>query len=251
MKCICCFITGLLYILSSQAQHSDFVSRGRIEYEIRYNQKRALMNQGYNSQDNDFINALPDFDIAYYNLTFSWSTSLYAAGKAASSNRPDRGSIYMQKDQGTFVAKRQFYDKFYVYTDSIKPIQWRITNETRKIAGFECRKAIGKLQDSVFVIAFYCQEILPQSGPEFFTGLPGMILGAAVPQWYTTWFATRLELANVDETTITPPSPGKSKTYKRPELSEVIFKDYKSSLSEIKITTPKGVDSTFFNSFTL
>jgi GLPGLI family protein len=33
--------------------------------------------------------------------------------------------------------------------------QWRITDETRTIAGFECKKAVTKICDSVYVVAFY------------------------------------------------------------------------------------------------
>jgi GLPGLI family protein len=242
-------VIGLFYSILVPAQQSDFISRGKIEYEIRFNQKRAMADYRSKNANNDFLNALPDFDVSYYNLNFSWGSSLYSPGRSSSSSRADKGSVYIEKGKEVFVAKRRFYDKFYVYTDSLKAIKWKIQNETRKIAGFECRKAVGKLPGDVYVVAFYSLEMLPQAGPEFFTGLPGMILGVAVPQWYTTWFATKLELANVDEAEIKAPSPGKSKVYKPAELAQIIYTAYKEYLG--KDATVEKVRSMFFNNFNL
>jgi GLPGLI family protein len=83
-------------------------------------------------------------------------------------------------------------------------IDWKITNEPRTIAGFECRKAVARIFDSVVVIAFYTDEIMPSSGPESFGGLPGMILGLAIPRLHTTWYATKLELIDVSGQIIAP-----------------------------------------------
>lgn len=120
------------------------------------------------------------------------------------------------------IKKISELDDFAVYSDSIKKIKWKIQNETRKIAGFDCRKAIGRIQDSVYVVAFYSAEIIPQGGPELFTGLPGMILGIAIPRWHTTWFATKVEIAQIDESLIEPPSGKKGKVYSKSELAEIM-----------------------------
>ncbi len=63
--------------------------------------------------------------------------------------------------------------------------------------------------DSVFVVAFYTDQIVPGGGPESFTGLPGMILGLAIPRMNTTWFATKLELVTVGPSDLAPPKKGK------------------------------------------
>ena len=47
---------------------------------------------------------------------------------------------------------------------------------------FLCRKALTKICDSVVVVAFYTNEIIPSGGPESFGGLPGMILEFGHPQ---------------------------------------------------------------------
>ena len=80
--------------------------------------------------------------------------------------------------------------------DSLPKYQWKITGEVRQIAGFDCKKAITKIADSVVVVAFYTDEILVKGGPESFNGLPGMIMGIAIPRLSLTLFATKIELNN-------------------------------------------------------
>jgi GLPGLI family protein len=67
--------------------------------------------------------------------------------------------------------------------------------------------------DSVYVIAFYTDIIQCSSGPESFTGLPGMILGIAVPRINTTWFATKIQLIDIKETDLQIPKKGKKANY--------------------------------------
>jgi GLPGLI family protein len=63
--------------------------------------------------------------------------------------------------------------------------------------------------DSIYVVAFYTDEILAEGGPESFTGLPGMILGISLPHEHVSWFATKVEAVNVTEAQVTPPVKGK------------------------------------------
>jgi GLPGLI family protein len=43
--------------------------------------------------------------------------------------------------------------------------------------------------DSVYVTAFVTDQILVSDGPESFTGLPGMVMGLAIPRLFTNWMA--------------------------------------------------------------
>jgi GLPGLI family protein len=220
--CIC----GSLMSGSLLAQ--DFITRGKIEYEIKRNNKRI-----YSDADrakNPWVANLPEFDIVYKELIFSWNQLLYVPlRKGTPTGYLNENSVYTDLDNRKTVAKQSFVNEHFVFEDSIQPVKWRIDNELRKIAGFECRKAIGIIHDSVYVVAFYCPEIVPQGGPEFFTGLPGMILGLAIPRYYTTWFATRIELASLDESKILPPTVKKAKQLSKKEMAEVIAKKYKEA----------------------
>jgi len=80
------------------------------------------------------------------------------------------------------------------------------------IAGFECRRANALIMDSIYVVAFYTDEISTTGGPESFSGLPGMILGLAIPHEHVTWFATKLYLTPVKETDFKIPVKGTKTT---------------------------------------
>ena len=227
LYCLC------LFLATVAAEAQDFITRGKIEYEVKRNIKRmyADANDDNNRHGNSIDMALPEFDVMYRDLLFSWNRWIYQPGRIGPRPSPyvDESSSYVNLDTKELVIKQRFIDDYMVFEDSLRPIKWQIGQETRKIAGWECRKAIGRIQDSVYVVAFYCPEIIPQGGPELFTGLPGMILGLAIPRLYTTWFATKVEIANIDESKIAPPTVKRNKLYKKKELAELLLKKYKDA----------------------
>ena len=108
-------------------------------------------------------------------------------------------------------------------SDSLKPIEWKLfPNETREIAGFNCRKAQAVLFDSVYVFAFYTDEIMVSGGPMSLGGLPGMIMGVTIPRMHSSWIATKLQLGGYDEKLIVAPKKGKKKPAQ--ELAETLKK---------------------------
>lgn len=77
--------------------------------------------------------------------------------------------------------------------DALLDVKWKITNEYRQIAGFECRRANGVTLDSVYVVAFYTDQIPTSAGPGTVHGLPGMILGLVVPEQHFNIYATKVD----------------------------------------------------------
>jgi GLPGLI family protein len=118
----------------------------------------------------------------------------------------------------TTTSQKTVFDGTYLIQDSLRNLNWKVTNDTRTIAGLECRKATAIMMDSVFVVAFFTEQILCTSGPEGFNGLPGMILGIAIPRLHTTWYATKLELIEVKDTDIAAPKKGKVSTNSQLQL---------------------------------
>jgi GLPGLI family protein len=59
------------------------------------------------------------------------------------------------------------------------------------------------------VFAFYSEELMVNGGPENISGLPGMILGMGVPRLHATWFATKVEVFNVNMKPVIPATKGK------------------------------------------
>src|SRR5690606_18664546 len=103
-------------------------------------------------------------------------------------------------------------------TDKKQEILWKFTGETREIAGYPCRRASGMILDSIDVVAFVTELIVPSGGPESFSGLPGMILGLALPHENITWFATNVETTNqLKKTSVQYPKRAKQFTRKKYE----------------------------------
>lgn len=132
-------------------------------------------------------------------LVFNDSMSLYQVQKDKKPN-----SVYDQWQFKTYLfsdlnknyrfINREYEGKTAVFEDTIPTIKWKLIHETRKIANFNCRKALGVINDSIYIVAFYAEELLFEGGPEGITGLPGTILGLAIPRFGLTWFAESVDL---------------------------------------------------------
>jgi GLPGLI family protein len=116
----------------------------------------------------------------------------------------EENAWYFDHNNNRFQMQKTIYGSTFITEDTIPVINWKITNESRNIAGFNCRKAEGKISDSVYVFAFYTDEIMIPGGPCSINGLPGMILGVTIPRMYTSWIATKIMLNDVPVNTIKP-----------------------------------------------
>ena len=208
MKRIIFLIIGLLSINQLSAQ---FIRAGKIEFERRTNQHSFLEDE--NMFDAMIKESMPKFAVTYNDLIFDEKTSLFKEGKDPEHNKIHwtlaylTNTVYKDMEKGARTSKKNMFGTDYLVQDSLLKIDWKITGEPRTIAGFECKKAVGRIFDSVVVIAFYTDEILASSGPESFGGLPGMILGLAIPRLHTTWYATKLEV--IETPAISPPKEGR------------------------------------------
>jgi GLPGLI family protein len=120
--------------------------------------------------------------------------------------------VHRDFSKGTVTAAKNIYEEHFLIKDAPQKHSWRILTEVRTIAGYKCRKAVTRICDSVYVVAFYTDDIPVSGGPEQMGGLPGMILEIAVPRLYTTWVATRVEVVSVKPSDITAPEKGKAIT---------------------------------------
>jgi GLPGLI family protein len=159
---------------------------------------------------------MPKQTVSYFNFTSNGNLSLYKRTKEAEIPRgmwfqpfADNNTVYNDYAAGTTASQKPIYEETYLVQDSLLKIKWKITADTRNIAGFECRKAIGILFDTVAVFAFYTDEIMISGGPEGINGLPGMILGIGIPRLHTTWFATKVQASDVNIKSIAPATKGK------------------------------------------
>ena len=183
------FTSLILVSLGSSAQ--QFISSGQIEFEVRTNNHKTF---GDGIWAEMFHDKIPQFSTKYYSFTFDNNKALYKyerqdeKTKLPFSNNSDEDNIwYSDYNTGIFTDQKFVFDGTYLLIDSLMKIDWKLTpNETREIAGFNCRKATGRIFDSVYVFAFYTDEITISGGPMGIHGLPGMILGLTIPRMYTS-----------------------------------------------------------------
>jgi GLPGLI family protein len=124
----------------------------------------------------------------------------------------DRNIIFTDFENDSSISEKKVFEKTYLIKDSLRKSEWKITEEFRKIAGFNCRRAETVIMDSIYVIAFYTDAIMTQGGPEGFNGLPGMVMGIVMPRLNTTYFATKVDNYLPSEKDIYAPSKGDKKT---------------------------------------
>ena len=199
----------LLTLVAFQAKAQIFIDKAVIEFEVKTNIKKTLGN----GQWADMLKEnMPQFKTGIYQYSFSGNKSIYKFNRWDEGpkvpeflRRDDEQQIYFfdYNTNKTFQQKAIVGSNFFL-EDSISKIDWRLTNESRIIAGFNCRKAIGKVMDSVYVFAFYTDEILIPGGPCNINGLPGMILGVTIPRMYISFIATKLTISSLVETDIKP-----------------------------------------------
>ena len=244
-----CLLGVVLITRPAQAQYAHFVTHGVVEFEKRVNMYVKLKDRvGNNSfmqhAFEQYQRNNPQFKTFRYSLAFDGSQTRFwplddrnAASAGFFGNDPsiDLGNtIASNLLTGQSISQKNIYEETYLITDSTRRIQWRITNETRDIAGYPCRRANALVLDSVYVVAFYTDQIPVSGGPESFTGLPGMILGVALPYENTTYFATKVEDRPVTANELEPPKKGKDVNYRqlRAELENSLknWGDYAQSI---------------------
>jgi GLPGLI family protein len=208
---VTCF--SLFVLLTSFAQQ-QFIVKGKIEFERKMNLHKQLEGDSWGEM---MKKSAPQYKTDYFDLYFSGDKTLYKPGKEVVQQKiPDwlngpanDNVVFNDVHEGKFSSLKAVFENTFLVQDSLRKMNWKITADTRTIAGFECRKATAIIMDTVFVVAFYTDQIVTPGGPESFTGLPGMILGLAIPRMNITWFATKLELIEVKDVDAMAPKKGK------------------------------------------
>jgi len=202
-------------LLQAQPPNTIFLSQGKIEFEKRLNQYAQI--EGDNTWSELQKKTLSQFKVTYFDMLFTRTKTLYKPGREGTGNTmgwyseqpAQENVVYSDLENEKSVSQKKVFEEQFLISDSIRKIRWKLTDETRVIAGFNCRRANAIIMDSIYVVAFYTDEILTSGGPESFSGLPGMILGVALPHQHVTWFATKVESVSVADTQIAAPLKGK------------------------------------------
>ena len=197
----------LIVLLATKSQAQQFINSAQIEFAVTQNIKKTLSNDMWGDMLKDNIS---EFKQYYCNYVFANNKSIYQFDRW--DDKTKIPAWYKESDEENkwffdfttqhFNMQKNIDGTNLNIADSIPAIEWKISNENRVIAGFNCRKAVGKIMDSVYVFAFYTDEITISGGPCSLHGLPGMILGLTIPRLYISYIATKVTVNNVDETKI-------------------------------------------------
>ncbi|TJZ61219.1 GLPGLI family protein [Sphingobacterium olei] len=200
-----------------KAQYTYFPQQGTISYEKTIFIKNLVKRYGAYAKDENskqmmlsLLDRLPENHVFKKKASFSDKEVLFEHVKEDYTE-----SVRMMMQMGVIesgiityqnLGEKRMKSSFdlggqsILVDDQVVDVKWKITNEYRSIAGYNCRRANGLVMDSIYVVAFYTDEIPVSAGPSSFNGLPGMILGLAVPELHYNIFATKVDL--------TPLSPG-------------------------------------------
>lgn len=206
------FISSILV-----AQDVKLIVSGTIEFERVVNMhaifKKSVMSD---REYSEYKNSHPQFLILNSILHFANNQTLFLPSESSkesisiNSNTPfpfanQNNVVYINATTKTSISQKRVFEKTFLVKNETGKIKWKITDEFREIAGYTCRRANGIIMDSVYLVAFYTNEIHISSGPESFTGLPGMILQIALPHDNVMWRATRVSDKVISDSIPNPP----------------------------------------------
>lgn len=219
---------GCFFMLTavSLGQEAHFTTSGIIEYEKKCNMY-ALIRKEINKNNEDWLakpfeeyqKSNPQFKVLKSTLKFGNNKTLFTPVIDEDEKRngwfdlqmaTQFNTIYSDLNTDMSIAQKTVFEQTFLLKDTTRKINWKITDETREIAGYTCRRANAIVMDSIYVVAFYTDKILVTGGPESFTGLPGMILEVALPHENVSWIATKVTDITIPEAEIVPPKKGKA-----------------------------------------
>jgi GLPGLI family protein len=204
-----------LTIYNSNAQ-ATFFNTVKIEFE-----KTLSTRQLVKELDPDWYerikDRLPVSTLSYFDFIADSTASIFKPGREVATDPrnnffgpvANKNVVYTNFKKKQSISQKPIFEETFLVEDSLLKIKWKLTPDTRTIAGFECKKAVGILNDSISLFAFYTDELMITGGPEGIQGLPGMILGLGIPRLHATWFATKVEVNNVNTSMIAPATKGK------------------------------------------
>ena len=151
-------LVPIFLLVTTTVFGQQFINSGLIEFEVRTNNHKTF---GDGIWAEMFKDKIPQFSTSWYHYTFNDNKALYkfdrrdeATKLPWQTNDPAVDNIWFNDySTGIFTDQKWVFDNTYLLSDSFMKIDWKLVpNETREIAGFNCRKAVGKIFDSVLCL---------------------------------------------------------------------------------------------------
>lgn len=214
---------SILFLLGNQVVAQ--ITYGKIVFERKTNLYKKFKDDNVK----EWIKEIDKSKVDYFELYFNDSMSMFMPQESDLKERmswaTSKNTTYQNfKSKSTLSIKSVWGELLYVQ-DSMKKREWKITESKRVISGYSCRKAIWEMNDTTRIYVWYTDDIVPNVGPETFTGLPGAILGLATEDGGVIYFAKSVEILKPTIEQLTPKT-GKNKIYATAELKTKLEKDF-------------------------
>ena len=223
-------LVGLFAFIGANAQMKE----GKIVYERKINMWKMIT-------DPEMRTRIPEFRTSQLELLFNDQNSLFrtvpddeAPDPFANSGGGERGGqrfAFRMPETTTYTniatqmqyESRPMFEKTFLVVDSLKPLKWKISEETKTIAKHVCKKATTMITaqnvriggggprgmgrnngDSTNrpsaaitpketeVVVWYAEDIAASVGPDNYAGLPGAILEVDVDNGSNVTTATEI-----------------------------------------------------------
>ena len=151
-----------------------------------------------------------------------------------------------------FALRRSNLERSYVVSDSIRKLEWKLSDETKTILTYTCRKATSTrissrqqmsmengemkrttIPDTAVVVAWFTTDIPVAVGPEYQGQLPGAILELDIANGQTIYKALEV-LTKVSANKIKAPKEGKKMT------AAEFAKEREKLMEEMRKNMPNG-----------
>ncbi len=247
--------------LAITALASAQTKEGRVVYERTMQlPTRMIRNDGGD------VPQMPRSRTDQFELLFSGNQSLYQFLPNANEETPGEISgggmvmrfgglndiIYHNFEKSERIDKRNVLDRDFIVTDSIRKLNWKLTDETKTILNYTARKATAQnirtamrmsmengemkrepYQDTSNVVAWFTTDIPVPAGPDFQGQLPGLILELSINNGQQVYKALEAS-QKVAVSKIKPPKDGKKLT------AAEFSKERDALMEEMRKNMPQG-----------
>ena len=253
---------GLFAFVAANAQMKE----GKIVYERKINMWKMIT-------DPEMRTRIPEFRTSEFELLFNDQASLFRsvpedeAPDPFASNGGERGGMrfaFRMPETTTYTdinaqmqyESRPMFEKTFLVVDSLSPLKWKISEETKTIAKHVCKKAttmitaqnirigggggartMGRSNGDTTnrppaaitpketeVVVWYTEDIIASVGPDNYFGLPGAILEVDLDNGSTVTTATEVS-AKYPKKELVQPTKGD-------KMNKVQFQDTMKKLME-------------------
>lgn len=196
--------------------------------KITYERKTNLFKKFKVNDVSRWLKEEDKIKIDYFELLFNDTCSLFKPQESELRENMEwattKNTVYQNFNTGKRYIIKDFWGEELHLTDSLFIREWKITESSRKIAGYNCRKAMWQANDTTRIYAWFSYDIVPSTGPESFNGLPGTILGLATEDGGIIYFAKKVDILQSPAATFVPPK--KKKIYTVAELKAEMTERY-------------------------